>query len=807
MIQSILAYKKNELIISYFKLLSYFSLLIQFYSCGFDNSPPENIDALYQKIHETTYAFPDSAMLLIEQCIEQTERSRDDYYHIMCLREKSEIARNRGKYEESIEILDLALAILQKDTNDTLQSEILREKFWAYYTQGDEEKYKASLLESEQFNTQIQYDEGLSFVYNMKLFFSLNAFESGDSTQRDSILLFYNRGTSLLDSEDNELQISPFQRNIARYYRTIGQLDTAISLMLSTIPYHKGNDKDLYNLYSIYQTISYFYKEKGDIPNTVKYLNLAIGITEQMDYNWTKRISYNQLGVVYEEFQLHRKAIDIYKYVIEDLTLPEKDSSSLVEYFSKIGQNYSKLGIGDSSRYYLEKALSISAQVEDNDSLVLSLAHLYYADYLQEEGKLELAMSEIATAQALNINLSENYSEEINLNTNLLLAKIQEKNRKYDQIPQLAQSALNLLDKTNNIHISHPIDLRLTALSLLSDYYQDRGDYKQANYYLDQSKEVLAKINEVSQSVLLIDLAQEVEKSREQFESRSLKLEKEIQAERLLVQRQLNWVLLVGIFLSLALLAIVWYFFKKSKKDNKVIQQQSEKLTELNELKNKVFAIIGHDLRGPVGGIKLALDMTTEGQISKEDFLDMTEDMQKNATAVYEILNNLLNWANIQIKGLGEVSNTATDLDEQVEIVRRFLSSLLHEKQIHFEVLSNDLSVKADANDVNILLRNLINNAIKFTPKGGKISVSAEAKDHAVVITVSDTGIGIPEDKISTIFELGGSTFGTSGERGTGIGLNLCKEIVEKYNGEIGVKSEQGKGSHFYFTLPDVELD
>ncbi|MEM0992878.1 MAG: HAMP domain-containing sensor histidine kinase [Bacteroidota bacterium] len=773
------------------------------FSCKPNLPTDENIKTLYGNIVATTLSFPDSAAILVETCLAQTA-STNEFYYAKCLIAKGKIARNKGAYAKSITILEEASDIAERIGNDTLKSSILSEKFWTYFRQDDELMCRRTLAENEAYNLQIQHNAGLLNVYNLRLYFSLNDFEEGDLEQKDSILIFYQKGIALSNAEADSNYISAFERNIARYYRIIGQIDTAIYIMKATIPYHKGNDADLYNLYSIYQTISYFYQEKEDVANTIKYLNLAIEIAEQMDDNWSKQLSYYNLGMLYEKYCIYDKSIEIYKYIVEVLFSQEEEDYKLIRYYAKIGYNYHQLGIKDSAAYYLEKSLNIKGKEGANDPAATALAYTYHADFLQATGNFELATQQLANAGDLRGLLGENELDEIDVHTNLISAAIYEKNQNYGQTVQATQAALEVLNTTKNIHISNPIDLRLQALELLSSHYENQSNFQQANKYLRQMEATLAQLKEVTQSVLLIDLAQEVEKNREQFESRRLKLEKELQSERIATQQRLNQILLLGILLSLVLLSTVWYLLVKSRKNNKIIAQQSQKLEELNKLKDKVFAVIGHDLRGPVGGIKTVLDMVVKGQLPKADFLSMTGDMQKNATAVYEILNNLLIWARMQISGKEDTPTTVTKLSEQVESVHHFLAEALAEKQIRFQASANDLAVKADPNDVNIILRNLVSNAIKFTASGGRIEVKAEQLEKALKVTVSDTGIGIPKEKLPTIFELGDSTFGTAGEKGTGIGLNLCKEIVEKYRGTIGVTSNIGEGSQFYFTLPIV---
>lgn len=236
---------------------------------------------------------------------------------------------------------------------------------------------------------------------------------------------------------------------------------------------------------------------------------------------------------------------------------------------------------------------------------------------------------------------------------------------------------------------------------------------------------------------------------------------------------------------------------------SELLEEQKTELIRLNHTKDKLFSIIGHDLRTPIGGLKSFVDFINEGNLSPEEFATFSEELKKNIDNVYSMLETLLEWSQAQIKGI-ELNFNHLNIKELVHEKIVLFSELAKGKQL---ILKNDIYTDifayADANHLRLVLRNLLSNAIKFTPKQGEINISAKEKEGEVIVCVQDTGIGMSIDQASQLFQKNiiHSQKGTEGERGVGLGLWLVKESVETNQGRIWVESEVGKGSKFYFTL------
>jgi signal transduction histidine kinase len=244
------------------------------------------------------------------------------------------------------------------------------------------------------------------------------------------------------------------------------------------------------------------------------------------------------------------------------------------------------------------------------------------------------------------------------------------------------------------------------------------------------------------------------------------------------------------------------------KKAEEALRENEIRLNELNASKDKFFSIISHDLKSPFNSILGFSELLVE-KIQNKD-LEAIEEyaliIQKASTRAMDLLLNLLVWSRSQTGKMefkpenieiGSLINAATDL----------LTDTAKQKSI---TISNEgqqnVIVFADKAMISTILRNLISNAIKFTFPGGKVVISAEQKKNEIEITVIDNGIGIKKEVIRKLFHIDESysTTGTQNEMGTGLGLLLCKEFIEKHGGKIGVESEEGKGSTFCFTIPIV---
>ncbi|MEI7501462.1 MAG: response regulator, partial [Bacteroidota bacterium] len=243
------------------------------------------------------------------------------------------------------------------------------------------------------------------------------------------------------------------------------------------------------------------------------------------------------------------------------------------------------------------------------------------------------------------------------------------------------------------------------------------------------------------------------------------------------------------------------------KQAEEEIKLKNEQLQKSNAEKDKFFSIIAHDLRGPFNGL---LGLT---RLLTEELPTMTQDqikkcavtMRKSATKLYSLLENLLEWSMLQ-RGLISFKPESFILLNGIAPIIELYRDAADKKMIRLDYeVPEDLRVLADKRMFDSLMRNLVFNAVKFTPKGGKINITAKPRsDFLVEISIKDTGIGMNKHTMDTLFLLDeqDTRKGTEGEPSTGLGLIISRDFIEKHGGKIWVESEEGKGSTFYFTIP-----
>lgn len=261
-----------------------------------------------------------------------------------------------------------------------------------------------------------------------------------------------------------------------------------------------------------------------------------------------------------------------------------------------------------------------------------------------------------------------------------------------------------------------------------------------------------------------------------------------------------------NVAVSLIFIVVALSFFKHIQSDyQREIEQQQQALVSMNKDKEKLFSIVAHDIRSPLATLESLLDMFRRGQYPRNDMEEAADMLYKKVSQLGVTLDNMLRWSTRSMKGI-QTRPRHFLLAPVVTEVLLFFEGIIQQKQIRVDLqIPVTAALYADRDQVSVILRNLFSNALKFSYPGGNIEFIAEITDE-IVITITDYGIGMSAQQLSTLFTSHQHPgYGTGGERGTGLGLLLCREFTEQNDGVIKVKSHPESGTSF--TLHFVKGD
>ena len=579
----------------------------------------------------------------------------------------------------------------------------------------------------------------------------------------------------------------------------------------------------------------------SDYEAALEYCVKAQKIAETHNFKTEHADILSLIGDIYLEVGNSFKAIEHY---MQSLALVESLSHypEIIKLENKIGQVYAALGNDQKAIEYHKKGLKVSKQNEYVEGVAQS--NYWLATTYAQIGNLDLALEKQLIALALYQNLNKKrgqarsffalgkiytlktdftqaraYLEDALLlysQSNDILGRAQVLNhigaidierKDYKSAINNLQMALNLGEQLNNKKIIRD------SYEYLYNCYAGLKDYERALQYKDLFVAISDFIYGEESERRMAELQNRFE--IEQKESEIEGLRKDNQLRELQVQKQANFqkFLVICLVLMVVIFGLVFYLYRNHKKSYRQvaaaydqINRQNNELQELNATKDKFFSIISHDLKGPLNSLTSfsGLLINHTDSLSKEEIQMLAKDLDKSLKNLLALLNNLLAWSRAQSGNLDskpELFNVQEIVYANAELLQRTAEN----KEIVLKTrIPAQLQAFADKNQMNTVLRNLISNALKFTEAGGSVEIQANQWKDAIEISVTDTGIGMNQETLSKLFKIEHkyTTLGTANEKGTGLGLMLCKEFIELSGGTLVVESKEGKGSTFRFTIP-----
>lgn len=542
------------------------------------------------------------------------------------------------------------------------------------------------------------------------------------------------------------------------------------------------------------------------------YLN-SLKIWEEIDNKQGISNSYNNIGLLYENQHNYEKALDFHLKSLE-IKKSIGDTKGMAKSYNNIGNLYKELGDYQDALEYYSKSLKIKEEIGNKQGV----ANTYYniGNIYIEQKNLKKALESHVQSLKISEELGDKQIMANSLNSiGLIYLDLENINQSYQHLVR----ALEL-----NIETGYREGIKDTY-SLLSKYYEKKQDYKQALKYRNLYSAVNDTLLGEQSSKHMAEMQTKYETEKKEKENELLKKENEI--NELVIQKEKAYQkFLWGGIVSLSFfLIIVIYLFVIIRKTNRQLKiQQKELITTNNKLveseneltealatKDKFFSIISHDLRGPFISVKLFNDYLKENihAISKEEFMRLTDEHDNAVSRINNLLENLLLWAKTQT-GRIVLQRELLSLKRIIENNLQLFNPVAMNKKINLHCdIADNTNISFDKNMLEAIIRNLLSNAIKYTHSGGKISVKAVGNKNEIIVEVNDTGTGIKKGEELNIFSIdrGYIKEGTDGEKGSGLGLILCREFVELNGGSIWVESEPGMGSSFKFSVPVAEKE
>jgi signal transduction histidine kinase len=367
--------------------------------------------------------------------------------------------------------------------------------------------------------------------------------------------------------------------------------------------------------------------------------------------------------------------------------------------------------------------------------------------------------------------------------------------------------AIEVLKEAISIGETHGYNDELErALKLMAESYVVQKDFESAYQYQSRYIKLHDSLESHKKEEQLGVAQAKFDSELKQIQIETLTQDAALQQEAYNRQRVLTYIALGFTTFLLFFLSLLWHnnkrlFTAKKAVDvlNRETRQQTALLRDSNATKDKLFSIISHDLRGPIGGLKSLMELISRHGLTQEEFVLVSQSIRKNIDSVYDDLDNLLQWAQTQLNGM-KLNKEHFSFHSLAKDKMHLFHEVASSKGIVLEnAVEEDFQVYADKNQMGLVLRNLIANAVKFSSVGGAIKVSATRDREQVTIEVSDRGVGMSAADLENLFQKDThfTRRGTQNEKGIGLGLILTKEFVEANSGYISVRSELGKGTTF----------
>jgi signal transduction histidine kinase len=604
----------------------------------------------------------------------------------------------------------------------------------------------------------------------------------------------------------------------------------------------KTEKQDTLRIKLLYQLSKEFYRNR-DFKKALLCNEQRLALVKKAGTPRDLVVAYSNIGTCYNELAFYDKAIAFYYKALQTCDKYKiHDDKIHANVFRSIGMVYDNLNNSDLAQIYYTRSLEIYKKMKSESGIANCLSEI--GIIYDKEKKYTEALRNYRQANLLYIKLQD---AEGDFSTNNNIGLLYQNTKRYDSALYFYNKCVDIANQMKADYLLIPARLNLGNLynmtgkyalaysnisqglalaksqaelpmiqkgyEYLSDYYSKVKDFEKAYKYLDKSAVLKDSLYSSEMNSKTAEMQAKYEFEKNEADNERLQRENVLQSLTLSKKTSLiHWLIFTLALLILASAAIIRNTRIKKRTAEELrtknieIEKQKKELESLVATKDKFFSIIAHDLKSPFNSLLGFSDLLYESfsELDDTEKYEYIEQVHHSSQGLFELLENLLQWSRAQM-GKMEWNPEKVDMKKIFTDNLSILQIGLNNKMINIESdLNSNATVYADPNMVLTIVRNLLTNALKFTDKGGIIQIHSTPMDGQLKFTISDNGMGISEENQKKLFLIDEKfkTNGTAGEKGTGLGLLLCKEFVKINKGEIWVESELGKGSSFSFTLP-----
>lgn len=679
-------------------------------------------------------------------------------------------------------------ASLSTDTTTIKQLNKVAEENARY---NSNEAYNYAIKSIEQ-SRKVHYDSGLAT--GLLIAARINV-SKGDSISASSKL---NEAILLFQKLKNKKGLAQCYLSYGSMNNTIGNYKLALSYLNKALPIFI-EAKDQITIADCYKQIGVISYSQGNLSNALDYYYKALFMAVNTHNTILVAEIYNDIGVILQNLQVYSTALE---YFQKSAAIFEKSKN--LEALGIVYENIAEIMLAESdlnnASIYLHKAYVIDKKENNPDGLSAVYANtgLYY----YYKGQKENAINSIDTALSISVKNKMVYDEAYAL---ISMAKVDNDEKLYKKAYPNALKGYQMSKKLGNIflRINSTLQLKRTldGLGRINEAYKKFDEY----FYIKDGSENKQSVERLIAHNLQLNFNYDKILLEQKQKEKTLRA---VQSIRL--QKYTNTVYIVIISALVIIIALFYVNQRKQRKmttllkeNNSLIIHQKNDLDDLNKMKNRLIGVMAHDLRAPLSTLTGLFNLLEDRSIDHEELLTMIPKVLSNLKYTSDFLDTLLYWINSQMENFQNAASPFF-IKQAVLNEKNLLDDLLQKKDLQLNIdIQQDMKGFADSDSIRVVVRNLLTNAIKFSNYGSNIDVSCTEKDHKLILSIRDYGIGMTQERSKSIFTgRVSSSSGTFNESGTGMGLMFCRDLIENNKGEIWVDSRLGEGTVFSFSIP-----